>query len=265
MKIDGKNIKQLGMSKSELRERLYRRRYVLPNAVTVGNMFGGFLAIIYACAGRFDHAVIAIIVAIVLDGMDGRVARRFNATSKFGLEFDSLSDLVSFGVAPAILMYEWCFRNFADQFGVVPCFFYCVCVASRLARFNVTETNLKAFEGLPSPGGAGMVAATVWLINGYRGNGPFELWELAIYTAVLVVVGYLMVCRLEFRSIKQVKMRTMPIFAKCLLGLLFALIWWKPRVGGFVLALFYCLTGPVLTAISSCQIKARKKNHPTAE
>src|SRR4051812_49244437 len=106
----------------DFKHRLYRRRYLLPNAVTVGNMFCGFLAMVYANAGHFEKAFAAVFFAILLDGLDGRVARRFNATSKFGVEFDSFSDLVSFGIAPAIMMYCWCFRAHADEFGVVVCF-----------------------------------------------------------------------------------------------------------------------------------------------
>ncbi|MCB0337672.1 MAG: CDP-alcohol phosphatidyltransferase family protein, partial [Bdellovibrionales bacterium] len=98
------------ITKLELKDRLYKRRFLAPNLVTVGSLFCGLLTIIYASSGRFEKAVIAVVIAMVLDGMDGRVARRLNATSRFGVEFDSLVDLVSFGVAPAIVMYHWCFQ-----------------------------------------------------------------------------------------------------------------------------------------------------------
>ena len=146
------------------KNQLYQKRFLLPNAVTLGNMFCGFIACIYAEAGRFEKAAIAVGFAILLDGLDGRVARKFNATSKFGLEFDSFSDLVSFGVAPAIIMYHWCFKPLADEFGVFFTFVYALCAASRLARFNISQQNLANFTGLPTPGAAGMVAATVNLM-----------------------------------------------------------------------------------------------------
>ena len=147
------------LTRLELKQRIYRRRYLVPNAVTLANLFCGFLAIIYASSFRFEKAVIAIVLAILLDGLDGRVARRLNATSKFGLEFDSFSDLVSFGVAPAMLIYHWAFQQQADEWGVFVTFVYAICAASRLARFNIAPENLKGFTGLPTPGAAAVVAA----------------------------------------------------------------------------------------------------------
>ena len=108
-------------SKTQMIDRLGRSKYLVPNAVTLANMFCGYLCIIYAFTDRFHKAFIAILIAIVLDGLDGRVARGLKATSKFGTEFDSFSDFISFGVAPALLMYNWCFRTTADEFGVVVC------------------------------------------------------------------------------------------------------------------------------------------------
>ena len=230
------------ISKVEVKERLYRRRYFLPNAVTVGNMFCGFLSIVYATSGRFEKAGFAILFAILLDGLDGRVARRFNACSRFGLEFDSLSDLISFGVAPAILMYQWCFRLGADEFGVVVSFVYCVCAASRLARFNVTDTGLHAFEGLPSPGAAGMIAAVTYTAPEIAHNDP---WLTALCAAVTLLTGYLMVCHIEFRSVKTIKIGNMHLIAQVISAAAIVTIWYKPGLGFVALAGFYCLSGPL--------------------
>ena len=182
------------ITKLELKERLYRQRYILPNAVTIGNMFCGFLTIIYASSGRFSKAAIAIFIAILLDGLDGRVARRFNATSRFGLEFDSFSDLVSFGVAPAILMYHWCFQIKADEFGVFIGFVYIICAASRLARFNISEENLSSFQGLPSPAAAAMIGSIVF---------SFPIVEpgaviISAGSILMLFIAYLMVSNIEF-------------------------------------------------------------------
>lgn len=227
--------------KATVRERLYRRRFILPNAVTVGNMFCGFLAIVYSHAGRFDKAAYAIAFAILLDGLDGRVARKFNATSKFGVEFDSFSDLVSFGVAPAILVYDWAFGSIADEFGVLIAFVFTICSASRLARFNIAHENLGSFTGLPTPGAAGIIAAIVHM------NPVTQVSQtMAINMAVCMpLVGYLMVSRIEFFSIKLLRMEALGLFARILIGALIALIWYSNEVGFLVLAAAYVLSGPL--------------------
>ncbi len=226
--------------REEIKARLYRRRYLVPNAVTVANMFCGFLAIIYASAGKFEMGAWAIFIAIILDGLDGRVARKLNATSKFGVEYDSFSDLVSFGVAPAMLLYHWAFKPLADEIGVLVCFFYAVCAASRLARFNIMQENLKSFLGLPSPGAAGMAIAVIIFAPRV---------EQSIYVAfgagaLLILLGYLMVSRVEFLSIKTLKFSSMRMLSRAFLALLLGLIWYKYQVGLLVLAALYTLSGP---------------------
>lgn len=231
--------------RKEIRERIYRNRFVVPNAVTVGNMFCGFLAILYATSGRLEKAVIAIGLAILLDGLDGRVARRLNATSKFGLEFDSLSDLISFGVAPAILLYHWSFfqQMRADEFGVFVAFIYAVCAASRLARFNLQDApSSVGFVGLPSPGAAGAVAA---LVNFAPKVEP-TLIVLALSTAVLAGLGFLMVSRIPFLSIKKLKIGQLKLSATLLIASIIGLIWYNNSVGFLVLAMGYALSGPLM-------------------
>ena len=225
----------------KMRERLYDRRFLVPNAVTLGNMFCGFLTIIYASSGRFEKGAIAIAIALLLDGLDGRVARRLNATSKFGVEFDSFADLISFGVAPAMLMYHWCFRQNADEFGVLICFIYALCAASRLARFNIAEPSLVSFVGLPTPGSAALVVA---LVN-FWPAGSSEIWVVALVTALLLSLSYLMVSRIPFFSMKQANKRSLRLFGPIVVGGIIALIWYDSGISFLVLATVYCLSGPL--------------------
>lgn len=230
------------ISREELKELLYRRRYAIPNAVTVGNMFCGFLAIMYSSTGRFEKAVIAILIAILLDGLDGRVARRLNATSKFGIEFDSLSDLVSFGVAPAVMTYHWAFHRLADEFGVAITFFYALCAASRLARFNISTENLKSFTGLPTPGAAVFVVAVINAVPAEQNSYVM----VGVGALVMLAIGYLMVSTIEFFSIKQFKLSGVKVRWQLALGLLIALTWYDSRLGLLALASCYAGSGPFL-------------------
>jgi CDP-diacylglycerol--serine O-phosphatidyltransferase len=230
------------LTRQELKDLLYRRRYAVPNAVTVGNMFCGFIAIMYASSDRLEKAVIAILIAILLDGLDGRVARRLNATSKFGVEFDSFSDVVSFGLAPAVMMYHWAFQRSADEVGVAITFLYALCAASRLARFNISSENLKSFSGLPTPGAAALVASVVY-------TAPFQhdsYGLVIIGSCVMLTMAYLMVSTIEFMSIKQVKLSGMKLKGRLMLGLLIALVWKSPGLGLLALSGVYALSGPFM-------------------
>lgn len=230
------------LTRQELKELLYRRRYAVPNAVTVGNMFCGFLAIMYASSGRLEKAVFAILIAILLDGLDGRVARRLNATSKFGVEFDSFSDVVSFGLAPAVMMYHWAFQKSADEMGVAVTFLYALCAASRLARFNIASENLKSFTGMPTPGAAAFIAAVVY-------TAPYQHESYTIVaaaTTALLVSAYLMVSTIEFLSIKQLKLSGIKLRGRIFIGLIIALVWKSPSLGLLALSGAYVASGPFL-------------------
>ncbi len=229
------------LRKQAIRRRLKGSRFLLPNLVTVGHMFCGFLAIIYGTSGRYENAVVSIALAMLLDGLDGRVARRFNATSQFGLEFDSLSDLISFGVAPAILVYNWCFKVVADEFGVAICFLYVVAIATRLARFNLSAPNLKSFTGVPSPASAGFLIATV---NAFP-RIEFGLFGVGLMTALMLIISGLTVSTFEFFSIKTLKLGKIHAGLPLLLAPLIALLWYNNRVGVFALALAYISSGPI--------------------
>src|SRR5450755_1394324 len=148
-----------------------RRRgiYLLPNLLTTAALFAGFYAIVQAMNGRFDKAAMAIFVAMVLDSLDGRVARLTHTQSDFGAEYDSLSDMVSFGAAPALIMYEWVLRPLG-QWGWFAAFVYCAGAALRLARFNtnIEVVDKRYFQGLPSPAAAALVAGFIWLMDDLR-------------------------------------------------------------------------------------------------
>lgn len=230
------------LSRQELKDLLYRRRYAIPNAVTVGNMFCGFIAIFYASSGRLEKAVFAILIAILLDGLDGRVARRLNATSKFGVEFDSFSDLVSFGVAPAVMMFHWAFQLVADEVGVAISFLYALCAASRLARFNIASENLKSFTGMPTPGAAAFIVGVVY-------TAPYQhdsYLVVGLASVALVVAAYLMVSTIEFMSIKQLKLSGIKLRGRIVIGLIIALVWKSPSLGLLLLSGGYVASGPFL-------------------
>lgn len=228
------------ISRLDLKERFHRRRFLVPNAVTLCNMFCGFLAIIYASAHHFEKAVAAIALAIVLDGLDGRVARRLKATSKFGVEFDSFSDLVSFGLAPALMVYHWSFQPYADELGVPIAFVYALCAASRLARFNIQAENLKGFTGLPTPGAAGLVAA---YMNFAPAASP-SVYRTMGDAVLMLTLAVLMVSKIEFLSIKKVRISGAELFL--LLGVGIAALWYYNQIGFLCLAGGYVASGPVI-------------------
>jgi CDP-diacylglycerol--serine O-phosphatidyltransferase len=228
--------------RQEIKELLYRRRYAVPNAVTVGNMFCGFLAMMYASSDRLEKAVIAILIAILLDGLDGRVARRLNATSKFGLEFDSFSDVVSFGLAPAVMMYHWAFQRSADEFGVAITFIYALCAASRLARFNIASENLKSFTGMPTPAAAAFIVAIVYTAPYQHDSYSFVI----LATVALLIAAYLMVSTIEFLSIKQLKLSGIKLRGRLFIGVIIALVWKSPSMGLLALSSVYVASGPFL-------------------
>lgn len=228
-------------STEPFRGSLYKKRFLVPNAVTIGNMFCGFLSIMYATTDRFEKSIIAIGIAILLDGLDGRVARKLNATSKFGIEFDSFSDLISFGVAPAILIYEWCFRPQmrADEFGIFVCFLFTVCAACRLARFNVQDVNTKGFIGLPTPGAAGAVAS---LVN-FSPVVDTSYSLVALTTSLMLLISYLMVSTVPFLSVKHLQVGSLKIKTMLGVAILIGLVWYNTRVGFLVIGMGYGLSG----------------------
>lgn len=227
-----------------------RRRgiYILPNLFTTAALFAGFYAIVQAMNQRFEYAAVAIFVAMVLDGLDGRIARLTNTQSEFGAEYDSLSDMVSFGAAPALVMYEWALQDLG-KLGWVAAFIYCAGAALRLARFNtnIDVVDKRYFQGLPSPAAAALVAGMVWvgIDNGFAGN------ELRWYAAVLTIfAGVSMVSNVLFWSGKSINLRkSVPFIVLIALVLAFALISSYPPGILFALFLAYAGSGYVVAAL----------------
>ncbi|MFZ3017107.1 MAG: CDP-diacylglycerol--serine O-phosphatidyltransferase [Gallionella sp.] len=221
-----------------------RRRgiYLLPNLFTTGALFAGFYAIVQAMNGRFEFAAVAIFIAMVLDGLDGRVARLTHTQSEFGAEYDSLSDMVSFGVAPALVMYEWAFKGLG-KWGWFAAFIYCAATALRLARFNtnIDVVDKRYFQGLPSPAAAALVAGFVWVMLDYGFKGSQLSWYAA---ALTVFAGLSMVSNLPFYSFKDINMRkSVPFLVIFLIALFFILISSYPPGVLFALFLVYALSG----------------------
>lgn len=242
-----------------VRSRLQGKVFLIPSFITVIGIFCGFLAVVSAFKGAYEYAAKAIALAMILDGLDGRVARRLNATSDFGKEFDSLSDVIALGVAPATLLYAWGFQSAADEFGVLVSFLFVGCAATRLARFNVSEgpEPARRFEGLPMPGAASAIVALVYC---------FPL-QVSSETAVAFVFAYalciagLMVSTFPYPSIKHFKLTDGNVRAYAfLLFLSVAVTWYHSRIVLFVLALAYVCSGPgVYLAQRTSRMAQRKR------
>ena len=227
-----------------------RRRgiYLLPNALTTASLFCGFYAIVQAMNGRFEHASIAIFIAMIFDGLDGRVARMTNTQSAFGEQYDSLSDMVSFGAAPALILYEWALRGLG-KWGWLGAFIYCAGAALRLARFNANlgTVDKRYFQGLPSPAAAALVVGLVWIVtdlNETRGmaTSPKELaWVAWVFT---VYAGLTMVSNAPFYSFKSFNLRrSVPFIALLAIILVFVLVSSDPPLVLFCLFVLYGLSG----------------------
>ena len=217
--------------------------YILPNLFTTAGIFFGFYSIIVAMNGQFGKAAILIMIAAVLDTLDGKIARFTNTTSRFGVEYDSLSDLVSFGVAPALLVYLWALAPYGRT-GWIVAFLFMVCGALRLARFNVQTTAVisKVFVGLPIPGAA-MVTATTILFFDYMGvTGTFVH---PLVPVAMVCLSLLMVSNVHYYSFKDLNFfARKPFMTLVVMVLIFVVIVMEPQIMLFVIALSYCLSGP---------------------
>ena len=239
-----------------------RRRgiYLLPNLFTTSALFSGFYAIVQAMNHQFEQASIAIFVAMVLDSLDGRVARLTNTQSAFGAQYDSLADMVSFGAAPALLMYEWALRGMG-RIGWIAAFVYCVGAALRLARFN---TQLKVadkrwFTGIPSPAAAALVAGMVWVFFDLGISGPDVRWFAA---AVTVYAGITMVVNVKFYSGKDINLRRqMPFWVTIVIVLAFLLISIQPSHVLWGIALAYGVSGYVWWVVQRWRTEASQKQY----
>jgi CDP-diacylglycerol---serine O-phosphatidyltransferase len=219
--------------------------YILPNLFTLAALFGGFYAIVMAMNGRFDLAAIGLFSAMVLDSLDGRVARMTNTQSAFGEQMDSLSDMVSFGAAPALIAYEWALKSLG-RWGWIAAFVYCACAALRLARFNVNTgvIDKRYFQGLPSPAAAALVAGFIWVMNDLEVKGYEVAWEMFAFA---LYAGLTMVTNVPFYSFKDVQMkRSVPFVVIVLIALGIAVINIHPPIVLFGLFVIYGVSGYAL-------------------
>lgn len=222
--------------------------YILPNLFTLAALFGGFYAIVMAMNGRYDMAAVGVFCAMVLDSLDGRVARMTNTQSAFGEQMDSLSDMVSFGAAPALISYEWALRGLG-RWGWFAAFVYCACAALRLARFNVNTgvVDKRYFQGLPSPAAAALVAGFIWLATDLGVKGEELMWPTFV---VALYSGLTMVTNVPFYSFKDLSMkRSVPFAAIVAIALVIAVVNLDPPK--VILGLFVCygLSGYVVYGV----------------
>ena len=231
-----------------LKNRVRRRGiYLLPNLFTTAALFAGFYAIVQAMNVNFDYAAVAIFVAMVLDGLDGRVARMTHTQSAFGAEYDSLSDMVCFGAAPALVMYEWVLRDLG-KLGWIAAFVYVAGAALRLARFNtlLEVADKRWFMGLPSPSAAALVAGLVWVVDdlGYDPE-PLRWWAWF----VTVFAGLTMVSNFKYWSFKAFNLKkSVPFVVIFLVVILVALLSWQPPIVLFGAFVVYAISGYAMSA-----------------
>ena len=237
--------------------------YLLPNLFTSAALFAGFYAIVQAMNFNFEQSAIAIFIAMVLDGLDGRVARMTNTQSAFGAEYDSLSDMVSFGVAPALIMYVWALKPMG-KLGWIGAFIYCACAALRLARFNTKledeNQDKRYFQGLPSPASAALLAGFVWVSYEYNIDGreiffgaiqiKWLAWGLTVFAAGS------MVSDLKFYSGKDINLKeSVPFVAILAILMAFVLVSYSPPEVLFTVVLVYALSGYYIWAKSKLSRK----------
>ena len=222
--------------------------YLLPNLFTTANLFAGFYSIMCAINGSFTVAAATVFVAMVLDGLDGRVARMTNTQSAFGAEYDSLSDMVAFGLAPAIIAHQWVLSELGNV-GLMIAFIYVACAALRLARFNtqIGVTDKRWFIGLASPAAAGVVAGVVWALSD-NGVGAVDLpvAVIIVFAILVALAGMLMVSNIKYYSFKDLDLKGRVPFVAILVAVLaFAVVFSDPPRILLLLFLVYAMSGPV--------------------
>ena len=230
--------------------------YLLPNLFTTAALFAGVYAVLAAMNDQFDKAAIAIFVAMILDGLDGRVARMTNTQTAFGAEYDSLSDMVAFGLAPSLVMYEWSLSSLG-KLGWLAAFIYTAGAALRLARFNsqLNTADKRFFTGLPSPSAAAILAASVWVAVDNTLSGEALAWVALVLTAG---AGLLMVSNIRYHSFKQIDFKgKVPFFAIVGVMLAFAIILSEPAMVLFAIFLAYILSGPLFTVVRRLRRRRR--------
>lgn len=246
-----------------------RRRgiYLLPNLITTAALFGGFYGIVAAMQGKFEQAAVAIFIAMILDALDGRVARMTNTQSEFGAEYDSLADMISFGLAPALVMYEWSLSSLVNvsfpmgKLGWLAAFLYVASAALRLARFNTkaSNTDKRYFQGLPSPSAAAIVVGFVWACFDNDISGEVA----AFYSlAIIVFAGLMMVSNISYYSFKSIDFHNkVPFIAMLAVVLVFVLASIDPAINLFGGFMIYALSGPTISIMR----RIRKRRDATEQ
>ena len=236
-----KELRTSGIPPLRPKRKLRRTIYILPSIFTVGNIFAGFLALIATVNGEYEKAAIAIGIAVILDGLDGRIARLVNVTSDFGVQLDSLADVISFGIAPAVLVYSWGLEDFG-RFARFSAFVFLICGVMRLARFNMQIGELKHFAGLPIPAAAGFIAATVHFFPEPPDN---PLFKPAVVGATYLT-ALLMISTIRYPSLKRLNLGQGKSHLVILtLASLVAGIFFYSRYALLILAYSYLLSGPL--------------------
>lgn len=243
-----------------MEEEKKRRRgiYLLPNLFTTAGLFGGFFAIVASMSGRFEAAAIAIFIAMFMDGLDGRIARMTNTQSDFGKEYDSLADMVSFGLAPALVIYQWALIPLG-KVGFAAAFIYAAGAALRLARFNTQAgiADKRYFQGLASPAAAALIIAFVWWGDDAGWVSENVAWLAACLT---VAAGVLMVSNVRYNSFKDQDLKgKVPFFKILLVVVVFGLVAMDPPIMLFLIALAYAVSGIFLTLVQLRQHRVERK------
>jgi len=259
----GTNRAGEGMEPNNLRQKSRRGIYLLPNMFTTAGLFAGFYAIVAAMGGRYEAAAIAIFIAMVMDGIDGRVARLTHTQSEFGVQYDSLSDMVCFGLAPALVMYEWSLKYMISigwaKLGWLAAFVYTAGAALRLARFNaqIGTSEKNYFKGLPSPSAAAILAGFIWIGADHAVAGR----DVALIAFVLTILaGGLMVSNVRYYSFKQLDFKNrVPFVGLLIVVLVFVFTSIDPPKVLFAGFLVYTLSGPVITAIRMRRNRAARR------
>jgi CDP-diacylglycerol--serine O-phosphatidyltransferase len=238
--------------------RRHRGIYLLPNLFTTGAMFSGFYAITSAINHHFEAAAVAMFIAMILDGLDGRVARMTNTQSEFGVQYDSLSDMVSFGVAPGLVMYLWAFGSLG-KVGLFAAFVHTAGGALRLARFNtqVETADKRYFQGLPSPAAAAILAGFLWMSLEYG----YDVESIKYLVLLLTVcTGLLMVSNFRYSSFKEIDFKgKVPFIVAIAVMLGFAFVMAQPQTMLFLLFLAYAVSGPVVTLVMRRRKRQNRK------
>lgn len=250
------------LENSQADQVVHRGIYLLPNMLTTAALFAGFYAIVAGMKGHFDKAAIAIFIAMIVDGLDGRVARLTNTQSAFGAQYDSLSDMAAFGVAPALVMYSWSL-TYLGKLGWLAAFIYTAATALRLARFNVQAGNKLYFQGLPCPSAAGLSASIFWLGANYNIDGK----SIAVPLAVLVVLlGGLMVSTIRYSSFKSIDFRgRVPFFTIVIAVFLLAALAYEPPGMLFLIFFLYVASGPLITLWHLRKMRKQRLQERTKE